>query len=548
MTLHRKRLTSVPGAQALKHAVLRGLGLEHLAARGVSAHSILLTCTYGLMLLWGTNRSIAQDASGPAATPQPGGETSETAPSESESDAAETSEPIVPLEPPKFILRPYNVRLLISFAARPAFTQGAAERIAENAVARLRSQFRQMWNLTADAAHSTQRNSIQQIFALDPGETTARWLETEHDKVLFASIDESTGRYDVAVREWDASSRSLGSVHEFDTFDRRDVSALIAQASGEAFRPITELEVMHEEQGDFLIRAGEYPPRDLSVEQFRVGDYLTPYLRYLDRQRVVQRIQSIPWTYLRVEEITRSRIRVSVVSAFKNPIASSRRRVEVMAMRIRPHLSQTEVRVYPRGKRLNPLVGFRCEVMDRLPTEDDPVEDRFKLETDRRGIVTVPVRPMDPLQYLFVHSGVSVLARVPFIPGDQPFLEVEVPDDSARLHVEGEVSLLQGELIDIVATREVLMARTRGASTKENWKDVDRFLQQLSELPTLQDFENRIETLRVQAVYSAQLARDRIAELRIRRLCRGITDSAEKHLDPFRIAEFRREMNSLKPQ
>ena len=122
-------------------------------------------------------------------------------------------------------------------------------------------------------------------------------------------------------------------------------------------------------------------------------------------------------------------------------------------------------------------------------------------------------------------------------------MEVEVPNDRARLNVEGEVALLQSELIDIVATREVLMARTRGAAKTKNWDNVGKFLSQLQDLPTLDEFNSRIDSLQVRAVQSAKIARDRVAEIRVKRLCTGIATAAKKHLDPFRIAEFRREMD-----
>lgn len=217
-------------------------------------------------------------------------------------------------------------------------------------------------------------------------------------------------------------------------------------------------------------------------------------------------------------------------------------------MRIRPFLPATEIKVIPRGNPRNPLVGYRCEVLDRLPQGDDEVEDRLKLSTDRRGIVTVPVDPETPLKHLIVYSGQSVLARLPFIPGNSPRLEVEVPDDRARLTVEGEVSLLQGELIDIIATREVLMARARAAADKEQWEQVDRFLEELEKVPTQEQFLDRIETLEVQAVYAARQAKDRAAERRIQQLCSGIRNSAEQHLDPFRVRDFRNDINMLRPR
>jgi hypothetical protein len=181
-----------------------------------------------------------------------------------------------------------------------------------------------------------------------------------------------------------------------------------------------------------------------------------------------------------------------------------------------------------------------------MATAEDPVEDRIKLSTDRRGVVTVPANLQHPLQYLQVYSGQALLARVPILPGVAEHLEVEVPDDRARLSVEGEVQLLDGELVDIVATREVLISRTRAYALQNRWDDVDRLLRELQALPTLEQFLTRIETMQVQAVYAAQLAKDRVAEGRIKKLCAGIKETAGKHLDPFRLTEFRQEIAALR--
>lgn len=462
-----------------------------------------------------------------------------------EADQAEAT-PAVKIAPPPAILRPYEVQVRVSFAADPDFSMGASERITADVDRQLIAQFRQMWKLETSDVRGAGYLTIPELTGMSDAVAAESHLEEEADKIFLVAVGHEAGLYRVFVREWDQNSRTIGSLHEKSTVDRRVLAALIAEGIAEAFRPLAELEVLEEDMIEFQIRAGEFPPGDEGLTQFQPGDFLVPYLRYMDRNRNVRQLQQIPWTYLQVEEIDRSRIRVSLQSAFRMPLPTSRRRVEVMAMRIRPHLSSTDVKIYPRGNPRNPLVGYRCEVLDRLPDAEDPVNDRLKLYTDRNGIVRVPADRDFPLMHLYVQSGATLLARVPIIPGNLPYLEIEVPDDRARLNVEGEVSLLQGELIDIVATREVLMARARSAADKGRWEDVDTFLSDLEQLPKLNQFLDRIDTLRVSAVVAAQQARDRVAENRIKQLCGGVTDSAKKHLDDFRINDFRREMNALR--
>ena len=56
-------------------------------------------------------------------------------------------------------------------------------------------------------------------------------------------------------------------------------------------------------------------------------------------------------------------------------------------------------------------------------------------------MVTLQVKEGLPTVWLYVYSGKALLARVPYAPGLRPVETVELPDDSIRLRVEGELDL-----------------------------------------------------------------------------------------------------------
>jgi hypothetical protein len=403
-----------------------------------------------------------------------------------------------------------------------------------------------MWELDCRIAEPLERESAASLEQTPAATWIGRTEETNLDKVLHAAVDQQGLQFVVTAREWCCNSQSLSAVVTRKTSDPRELAGIISDALTAAFRPIGMIEGGEGEKLEFRMRAGEFPPPDESLLPFQEGQYLVPYMRYLGRKRELLRVQSFPWTFLKVVERDRSRVRVDLTSAFKQPLSGPRRRVEIMAILTRPQAEASEIRIFPRSSPATPLVGYRCDIVTRLPTTEDPVPDRDRYYTNRDGIIRVPVPEGDPLRFLIVHSGQSILARLPLLPGVAPKLDVEVPNDRARLGVEGEVALLQSELIDIVATREVLFARTRAASKKQDWTSVDRFMQQLEQLPTLNQFQSRIDTLQLQAIYQAQQAKDRAAENRIKTLCETVTESAQKHLDPGRIAEFRGEMRAVR--
>ncbi|MCB9951916.1 MAG: hypothetical protein H6824_13120 [Planctomycetaceae bacterium] len=451
--------------------------------------------------------------------------------------------------PPPFTLRPYEVLVHVSWPVDAHYPQERRHELSDSVSRDLTSRFRQMWNMECREALTAERQTASALQQANAEEWTAKYIEQGYDKVLHVVVEQNGVVQKVTAVEWCLSSQTLSPLVQLESRDSRELAKLVADAASRAFRPIGEIEVSEGEKLEFRIRAGEFPPEDPALAPFQVGQYLIPYVRYFGKKREIQSVRTIPWTYLKVVERDRSRVRVETKSAFGQPVPKAGRRMEVMVMLLRPSWDASEVLLYPRGSRRTPLVGYHCDVVDRLPTKEDPVPERDVYYSTREGTIRIPVPEKgDPLRYLMVHSGQSVLAQLPILPGTAPWLEVEVPDDRARLTVEGEVSLLQGELIDIIATREVVFARTRAAAKKEDWTSYDKFNRQIDELPKLEEFKGRIETLQLKAVYQAQQAKDRVAEIRIKRLCGKVLESAETHLDPGRIAEFRGEMRGVRPE
>lgn len=474
---------------------------------------------------------------GPAANPELPSTTGET---------AEPTVPAVPELPPPSELVPYEVLVSVAHARDPQLDEGLRQSVLEAVGIRMRSRLGEMWNITV-AEEETGAPFIHG--ALDrhsPDELNTRWLPSRFDKVFLAGLTRQGSRYTASVREWDRSSQTAGPAIAESTLDRRLAGQVLSELVMRAFRPTATVTSVREDTCELIVRAGEFLPSDPSDVPLRPGDYLTPYLRYLDRQRNVRQMQYLDWTYLRVESVDRARVVCRTISAFRAPLGGSRRRVELMAIRARPLLPDTELRLTPRNDPLNPMVGFRVDALDRMPTQEDPVADRLSLTTDRRGTVTLPADAAEPLRYILVHSGQSVLARVPFIPGLIDRVELNAPNDSARLEVEGALSLIEGELIDNLARRGVLMARARKAAASEKWDDVDQFIKEFNALPELPTVEQRIAAIETPAVQTARQLKDRVAEARIKRMCREIREIAAKNLDPDRIKEFRDEMVELR--
>lgn len=491
--------------------------------------------------------AVAQEPASPLATAVIPGETPASAPA-TPASAAPTGSPTAPPTPVQrpIELRPYDVLISVRFRHDAELDAAFCRSSLETIGIRLRSRLGEMWNITVAEDASSSGASRSAVERVSPDELNDRWLTSPHDKVFEVAVSREGSRYDVFVREWDKNSQTTGPVIGGSTMDRRQVAQVTSEQIHRAYRPVVMIISVNGNENEMLARAGEFLAADPGAAPFQTGDYLKPYLRYLDRQRNVRQIQHLDWTYVRVDSIDRARLAGTTVSAFKAPLMGSRRRVELMAIRVRPLLAETEIRLTPRKEPLNPMAGFRVDVMDRIPTEADRVPDRLTLLSSRQGTVTLPVDPQHPLRWLFVQSGQSVLAQVPYIPGVVANIELNTPNDAARLKVEGALSLIEGELIDILGRRAVLMGQARKAAEADRWTEVDEYLRQFNALPDLPQVEQRITAIETPAVQSARQFNDRVGESRIKRQCKEVRETAQKHLDPETAKDFRDEMNSLR--
>ena len=70
---------------------------------------------------------------------------------------------------------------------------------------------------------------------------------------------------------------------------------------------------------------------------------------------------------------------------------------------------------------------------------------------------------------LLIKHGGQLLAKLPVVPGAERRINVPLPDDEARLVAEARLAAVREDLIDVVARRNILMARTRQKIEKKDF-------------------------------------------------------------------------------
>jgi hypothetical protein len=274
---------------------------------------------------------------------------------------------------------------------------------------------------------------------------------------------------------------------------------------------------------------------------------------YYDRNKSLKKKHELPWSYVRIDELRGPTGTGTVISGLRSPLAGKARgRIEKVAVASRPVYPETRLQIGVQNQPARSLAGYRLELRPKLPepktepaAEEPQDEDVITLLTDRVGEVRLTPDPQQTSMWIYVYSGDLLLARIPFVPGSLPFLRLEVPDDSIRLQVEGDLQTLQNELINQVAERNTLIAAARNASKKGDWQRVEVLRKQMEGLPSKSSFQEKLAGIRVPAMNAAKARKDRAAQVRIERLCKDVNELMDRYLNADRIKQVQEELELL---
>ena len=374
------------------------------------------------------------------------------------------------------------------------------------------------------------------------------------DKIFPVTVEVEGASYVISAREWDRESELLTTVRTRTTIDRRTIASQILRLLSEVFRPITLIDEATPLTARIRYKAGEFPPGDPAFALAKKDAIYVPFFRYLDRNKVMQKLQFLPWSYITATNVERIRANCELSTGVKTPLGSfKRRRMELRALELKPYTDQTTLTLVPKRNRTRPLVGYLVAVYDEIPPPapepgEEPKEDVPEREkpdiyrSDRFGNVTISVDPNKPLQWIFIRSGSALLAKFPLVAGAEKQMTVECPDDTIRLDVEGQIVLLQSRLVDTIAKQAMVKAMITNRLKKGEWKKVDESLKELDELPTIESFETLVSEIQYPALKKADERRDRTSKGRIKKLGETVLKVARIHLDQQKIDEFREDV------
>ena len=464
--------------------------------------------------------------------------------------------------------RPYEVIVTMSFAADARLAFADKQRMlamTQDAVARM---YGPMWNATFEFNSWLQPGTQSRLHRIqltdllneagDAATSLVRFPEAEVDKAFLVTVEATANAFSVACREYDTRSQELTPTRSETTYDVRSVPAVAARLIRDSFRPTLMFHrtIESEDGRDFIeleVQAGEFPAPDPSAEQVIVDDVLRPFLREMDRRdpTKLKTLKPLALTYIRVTDVDNQIARGMVTGVLIShtpliPFGGRARRTQQMALRQRPAADSSRVKMVLRTRTDRPLVSQRTALAYKLRSGDPDQAEQQRLLTDRNGEIEIFAHPDFPTFWVYVYSGGILLARVPYAPGMLPYDVVELPDDSIRLALEGELQLLQDELVDAVALREVYFSMANKAAEAGDAAQLDQHLTAYAEVPGRDYFLDQLSLRRVPAVDAARARRNRDQERRVTLLCNRMQDSITRFFSDEKRQERLEEIAKLR--
>lgn len=376
------------------------------------------------------------------------------------------------------------------------------------------------------------------------------------DKRFFLTVSIEGLHYHVATREWDELSQKLSPIESASTLKRRAIGNSALKVITRSFHPLYDIVGADLDTDNIMLvlRAGALTPpgtandphADLLRVQARPGDVLIPFFKYYNRDGSFRQNQTFSWTYVQIDSIEKGRVVGRRVSAFRVPLGAQRsRRVKQHAITMNAHFDATQLQLQLRRNQQRKL-GAHFVTVARDKSLKDPEVILGQSYTDRQGFTPLQTRADQRIVWLHVRSGNSLLARVPYAPGGSYSESLDLPDDSMRLGVEGDVAQLKGELVDTVAKRAATMIRAKSMAKLKRWGQVDILLKKLDALPQKQDFLNDIKAIREPALVAAANEKNRAAGRKIQQLCSDVTDLVNTYMASEKLKEMRIEIEEMR--
>jgi len=342
--------------------------------------------------------------------------------------------------------RPYRVRIYVSVTGESGLPREFARSVGE----RCAVYWGAYWTVQVEEPPFELRELLRTEFA-ESDELPKEWDDL--DKIFIADFSSAS----LELREYDTATRRLGEKRSFPWGNASKFEDVLICGLHEIFSPLGRVEQSATDYATLSLRAKNLQPSALLIRE----DVFLPFLRTLDRDGKLTRVDRIPWTVF-VAEPEGSEflgLRCRVESGVRAPLSLRRRgRTAIYALGVPTPPMLTLLHFVPRSAGAAKNIGTLpiYSVYEKIPDEKDAV---LLGQTAIDG--TFRLEPGAEVRSLQIRDGTALIAQFPIVRGLESVTTIPVPDDVVRLEAEAALLGLQEEMIDQVARRDILKQRMK---------------------------------------------------------------------------------------
>lgn len=399
-------------------------------------------------------------------------------------------------------MTPYRIRALVDVEPRPELTPRLVARMYACASERADTAVGAAWNLQIAPAPPELirplRGGLANLALDDLPAALVEDADASVDKLLLCSVRAAAGQYTLEARDYDLHSRLVGSPVKLVASQREQLPDQLFQALYAAFAPLAQIENVDEDKEAkqtnvvLRLRAASLPPLDPQLAWAKPGDVFRPVRRYNERDGKLKRVNLLEWTFLTVDSVNAAELSCKLFSGMRSPLTGRRRgKVEMLALLARPTGGSTELVVRSRLLGGDPNTSRAMSGYAIYSHPYDSPRTVLLGRTDGDGRLTI-VADESPLRILMVKHGADTLARLPMMPGLEPELTADIPDDDQRLVAEGVIVGIQEKFVDTIARRAVLIKQVKTGLEEGKLDIAQKRMEELRKLPRQDDFLNEI--------------------------------------------------------
>ena len=448
-------------------------------------------------------------------------------------------------------MTPYRTQLLVAFTPAPELTPRLRTDLVEGLVDRIDAIVGAPLDVTIQPADA----ALGRVMASAMDDVTVESLpqqQADLDKIMLLAVVADVDGCRVVARDFDIRTQIFGASVSRPVRQLGKLRDVALGAVFAAFAPLARIERVEVRSArktwvTLRLKAGALPPRDGELTLVEHGDPFRPVIRYNDRDGNLRkdddgnviRPRPVPWTYCTVQESRISQLICRLHTGLRSPLSGRRRgRVEQFALAVvLPEKPSVLTLVQAKSDPPRPLAGYG--VYAHPPDSNQGV---LLGRTDRRGRLTIrPDASGHAIRMLLVRNGSELLAHLPVVPGVEPELLGELPNDDQRLKAEGFITGLQEQMVDVTTRREVLFARARLRIESGKFDEAQQFLEEVRQLPTAHDL-----SLKLDAPRNRVRTGDSRMQAKINALFSDTAALIQQQLDPRALEALRRQLREAR--